>query len=173
MLRSAILAIPMMFAWIVITSQFTFAGMIVGYIFGLAILLLLRSNTRFDADGRSIVLTQIPYRLAALVIYCIRLTIELVVSGADVARRVMLPKMDVNPGIYCIPTHDEGKSTVVAALSAHSITITPGELVIDFDTCGEDTLLVHVLDKEASTPEKLSQDQVKRVQRIRAFLGYD
>ena len=172
MFRTALFAIPMMFAWVVISGQLSWQGLVVGYIFGYAIILLLRVNTPgFDGKGEPINLRNPLGRLVQLVVYVAVLTFDVAISGLDVARRVLQTPMDIKPGIYRISTQDEGKNRVISALSAHAITITPGELVIDYDGEDDGTMLIHVLDRDASTQEKLEDDQRQRLKRIKGILG--
>ena len=60
------------------------------------------------------------------------------------------------------------ENDVIAAFSAHGITITPGELVVDFD--GARTMFVHCLDVEASA-QSAPAAQAKRLQLLRRILG--
>ena len=61
---------------------------------------------------------------------------------AIVARIVLDPKLPIQPGIVAI--HSGCKSELATALSAHAISITPGELVLGIDDKG--VLYTHCLD---------------------------
>jgi len=66
---------------------------------------------------------------------------KLVLANLDVARRVLSPKIPLNPGIVKVKTglkSDFGKLTL-----ANSITLTPGTLSIDVE---EDYIFVHTVD---------------------------
>jgi len=66
---------------------------------------------------------------------------KLVLANLDVARRVLSPKIPLNPGIVKVKTDlkgDLGKLTL-----ANSITLTPGTLSIDVD---DEHIYVHTLD---------------------------
>ncbi|MGB7341920.1 MAG: Na+/H+ antiporter subunit E [Phototrophicaceae bacterium] len=175
MLTTLVLTIPMALLWMIFARQFSFEGFIVGAIFGFAILIVVRSNTSFDEDGEPINLARIPLQIIALVIYILKLSVDVLLSGIDVAGKVLQPKMPIKPHTYTISTQDDTNNAVVSALSAHSITITPGELVIDYgqDDNGNTTMLVHTLDKDASTLGKLENDQRQRLGLIQRILGLD
>lgn len=175
MLATLVLTVPMALLWMIFSRQFTIEGFIVGAIFGFAILLVVRSNTSFDDDAEEVKLTRIPSQIFALIIYTIKLSWDVILSGLDVAGKVLQPTMPINPGTHTISTQDDTNDALVSALSGHSITITPGELVIDYgeDADGHTTMLVHTLDKEQSTQAKLEQDQTNRLGLIQRILGLD
>lgn len=174
MLQTLVLSVPMALLWMIFARQFTVPGFIIGYIFGLGVLVLVRANTNFQEDDEPINLSSIPSQLLWLPVYIVKLTWDTFLSGFDVALRTIRPTMPINPGTARISTMDDEHSSLVSALSAHWITITPGELVIDFEQdeeTGTHYLLVHVLDKEDSTQEKLVKEQQERLKLIRRILG--
>ncbi|MEM9950554.1 MAG: Na+/H+ antiporter subunit E [Chloroflexota bacterium] len=175
MLETIVLTVPMALFWMIISRQFTIEGFIVGLIFGFGILMVVRSNTSFDDDGGEVKLARIPSQIFALVVYIIKMTWDVLLSGIDVAGKVLSPTMPIDPGTHTISTQDKTNDALVSALSAHSITITPGELVIDYseDENGQTTMLVHTLDKNESTKEKLEHDQTNRLSLIQRILGLD
>lgn len=66
---------------------------------------------------------------------------KLILANLDIARRVLSPKIPLNPGIVKVKTDlkgDLGKLTL-----ANSITLTPGTLSIDVDN---DHIYVHTVD---------------------------
>ena len=77
---------------------------------------------------------------------------KLILANLDVARRVLSPKIPLNPGIVKVKTDlkgDLGKLTL-----ANSITLTPGTLSIDVE---EDYIFVHAIDvkgKDQAEKEK-------------------
>ena len=70
-------------------------------------------------------------------------------SGLDVARRVLSPKLLVDPGfvIYKLNTNKQ----VVKFLLSMVINLAPGTLSVEI---GEDTILIHTLDKNSYDEEK-------------------
>ncbi len=169
-----ILSFPMAFFWVILSQETSPQGFLIGYVFGAAILQSIRLNTRFDDEDISINPAKVPGQLFWLILYAGRLAGDVFFSGVDVAWRVIQPSMPINPGEYCISTqekYDDKPTPVISAMSAHSITITPGELVIDFDTCGEGTMLVHTLDRKKSNEARLIADQSRRLELIERILG--
>ncbi len=76
------------------------------------------------------------FRYAALVV------VDMFKSAYQVARIVLDPKLPIQPGIIAI---DSGcNSQMATALSAHAITLTPGEMVIAIEEDG--TMFIHTLD---------------------------
>ncbi len=173
MLLTFVLAVPMALLWMIFARQVSFEGFTVGYILGFAVVLVIRLNTSFDDSENSVKLSKIPSQVFALVIYIAKLSLDVFLSGIDVAGKVLQPDMPIKPGTHTISTQDENNHDLVSALSAHSITITPGELVIDYsqDENGQTLMLVHALDREASSKEKLERDQSERLNLIRRILG--
>lgn len=68
----------------------------------------------------------------------------------DVVRRILHPKMPINPGIVRVPYHVESDHGIVAV--ANSVTNTPGTVVVDLDTQAR-RYYVHWIDV-ASTDER-------------------
>ena len=84
----------------------------------------------------------LPIRLVKFVFIYIPVFIwKLLLANFDIARRVLSPKIPLNPGIVKIKTElpgDFGKLTL-----ANSITLTPGTLSIDVE---DDYIFVHTVD---------------------------
>ncbi|MFK5883248.1 MAG: Na+/H+ antiporter subunit E [Candidatus Izemoplasma sp.] len=74
---------------------------------------------------------------------------QLVLSNLDVARRVLSPRIPLNPGFVKIHTDLKGDFAKLAL--ANSITLTPGTLSIDIK--GSD-IYVHTVDVKGKTPEE-------------------
>ncbi len=157
-----LLSVPMALIWIIVTSSVSFGSFLVGYVLGFAILMLLR------AQNLELNWQRLPDQIAAFVVYVVTLGRDIVLSSVDVARRVIKPTMPLNPGILAVPTQDIDESEAIAAFSAHGITITPGELVVDFR--GSHTMYVHCLDVEASS-KNADQAQTKRLHLLRRIMG--
>ena len=175
MSQTLFLSFPMALLWMIFARQLSWEGFVIGYIFGFAVLMVIRLNTTYEGDDRPIRMSKIPSQIVALVIYIVRLALDVLLSGIDVAKKVLDPKLPINPGVHHVPTQDKSNNGLIDALSAHSITITPGELVIDFDKDenGQTVMLVHALDKDASDMTKLNRDQSNRLKLIRQILGLD
>lgn len=173
MLSVTLYAIPMMFGWLILSNQpLTLANLLMGYVFGFAITLLIRANSSIENEERPLRLAHLPEQLWAVLIYTIHLGWEIWLSGIDVAKRVIPRDMKIQPAIHVISTYDAECNPVVAALSAHAITITPGSFVIDFDNDRfPEQMFIHVLDTVSCNAEKLATDQQARITTIRRMLG--
>jgi multicomponent Na+:H+ antiporter subunit E len=91
---------------------------------------------------RKIALRRLPGALAASLRYLFLLAYDLVTSGLQVARIVLDPALPISPGIVAIPT--DCQSDLAKALSAHAVSVAPGELVIEIDEQG--VMYTHCLD---------------------------
>ena len=124
-------------------AGFTIEEVILGSIVSLMLTVILINQLNFKMDYR------FPIGLAKfLVIYIPVFTWRLILANIDVAKRVLTPKIPVNPGIVKVPTKlkgDFGKLTL-----ANSITLTPGTLSIDVL---EDSIYVHAIDIDKTLDE--------------------
>jgi multicomponent Na+:H+ antiporter subunit E len=164
MLKNVVLAVIASVAWVVITGRASFESLLVGFGLGLILAVLIRFQ-RWEMK-----LSKLPLQLLSVFIYSLVLSRDIMLSSVDVARRALSPNMPLNPGIIAVKTQDEEGSRAVSALSAHGITITPGELVVDFD--GADIMYVHVLDVE-NAERNAAKNQAKRLGMYRRMLGRD
>ncbi|QPC85058.1 Na+/H+ antiporter subunit E [Phototrophicus methaneseepsis] len=163
-------AFPMAIIWVILTSNPTLHNLILGYIFSLVISWAIRTNTDLPPVGDEMSLKNIPGQVWAITGYILRLSVDILRSGIDVAQRVLRPNMDIDPGMYVLRVHDPDERGLVEAITAHGITITPGSLVIDFDE-ENDIVIVHVLDRNKWTVQSLDEEQLTRVRRIHRMLG--
>lgn len=115
-----------------------------------------------------------PRQIYNLIAYIMFLASEVLVAGVKVSRIVLSPSLPINPGISAVNTQDKSEDELISAISAHGITITPGELVVDFEETSEDgvMMIVHSLNSDASS-QSLDDDQHIRLQRIKGILGHD
>lgn len=164
MFMTLLFAVPMAAVWMIVTSSVNPGSFVVGFVLGFAILLMLKLE-KVEINYR-----RLPDQLAALVIYILTLGRDIWISSVDVAKRVLNPNMPMNPGIITVYTQDKDESDFTAAFSAHGITITPGELVVDFN--GSHTMYVHCLDVEASS-NNAEAAQSKRLKLLRRIVGKD
>jgi multicomponent Na+:H+ antiporter subunit E len=130
--------------WIVylaLTANLEFSNLVVGLIIAAGVAALIRPAPRaFDAR-------RLPATLLALARYLLFVFVDLIQSGLNVARLVLTPALPIRPGLIAIPGQTDNE--IAAALSAHAITITPGQMVVEM---GEDGVLyTHCLD--AGAPE--------------------
>jgi multicomponent Na+:H+ antiporter subunit E len=124
--------------YIALTSNLQLSNIVMGVLLSLAIVFLMRpAGLRTKIEWRFS-----PGGFLAIVRYILIMISDLVVSGIEVARIVLNPDLPIHQGNIAIPTSCE--SEVAQALSAHAITVTPGELVVEIDRDG--TMYTHVLD---------------------------
>lgn len=98
----------------------------------------------------------IPF-LIGLVRYALLVIVDMFESAIQVAQIVLNPKLPINPGIIAI---DSGcKNDLAMALSAHAITLTPGEMVVAIDESG--IMYTHTLNI-ARSKEYAEQAQEQR-----------
>jgi multicomponent Na+:H+ antiporter subunit E len=164
MLVTLLFAAPMAVVWMIVTSSINSGSFLVGFVLSFAILLTLKM------ENIHINYQRLPDQIAAFFIYTVTLCRDIWNSSIDVAKRVLNPNMPLKSGIITVYTQDEDESDFTAAFSAHGITITPGELVVDFD--GSHTMYVHCLDAEASSNNAASA-QEKRLKLLRRIMGKD
>jgi multicomponent Na+:H+ antiporter subunit E len=148
----------------IITSDLSPGSFVVGFGLGYAILLAVK------LENIHINYRRLPDQIASLAVYTVTLGKDIWMCSVDVAKRVLHPNMPLNPGIIRVATQDPDESDFTAAFSAHGITITPGELVVDFDGCH--TMYVHCLDVEASSTNAAAA-QAKRLKLLRRIIGRD
>lgn len=162
MIAIAFMAVVMSGLWMAVSGSVSLGSFSVGYVLGFAILFVLK------LEGIQIDYRYLPQQVAAFCIYIITLARDIWYSSVDVTRRVLNPNLPLNPGIIAVATQDDSGSDFTAAFSAHGITITPGELVIDFE--GHHTMYVHCLDIEASG-SSADGAQTKRLNLLRRIKG--
>ncbi|MDX2141189.1 MAG: Na+/H+ antiporter subunit E [Chloroflexota bacterium] len=159
-----LMALPLALGWMIVTSQFNPDGLLIGYVLSLLALLFIRPPVEHIVWGR------LPAQFVALVVYILTLFRDIFLSSIYVVRLVLAPRLDLNPGILRVPTQDSEQRETTAALSAHNITITPGELVVEFEE--NDAMLVHTLDVTTSSASA-ERNQARRLGLIRRILTGD
>ena len=78
-----------------------------------------------------------------LPIYWCWLLVEIVKANFDVARRVLDPRLPIDPRLF--ETKMSQTSDLGRVIYANSITLTPGTISLDI---GNDTILVHALTRQ-------------------------
>ena len=163
-----LLALPLAFGWTIYTAQPTPGNFLLGYFF--SVVVVVGTGLR----GDSLRLRNAPKQIYNLVAYVVFLSFEVLVAGVKVARVVLTPRMPINPGFTDLNTYDKSRDELISAVSAHGITITPGELVVDFKETSDEgvVMIVHSLNIDTSA-QSLERDQQTRLKRIRGILGHD
>ena len=147
-LRAALLLTAV---YLALTANLRLSNILVGLLLSSLILLLLRPATH-AVNWRFL-----PSTTWAMLRYILLLVYDLIVSGIQVARIVLDPTLPIQQGIIAIPTNCE--SETAQALSAHAITLTPGELVVEMGE--EGVMYTHVLDAGHA------QDNMAEAQQVR------
>ena len=132
----AILALTLVY--LALTANLEPLNILVGLLVGTIVTFLIPANETEFHPSRWLSF------IWALIRYIILMAWDLIVSGVQVARIVLSPKMPINPGIIAIPSKTD--SDLATALSAHEITLTPGEFVVEIDE--EGVMYTHVLNLE-------------------------
>jgi multicomponent Na+:H+ antiporter subunit E len=122
--------------YLALTANLELSNLILG-------LLITTGLTRLLRPPRGeFVLRRLPAAVLALVRYLFVVARDAVRSGLVAARLVLDPDLPVKPGIIAIPAGCD--SELATALSAHAITLAPGEMVVEIGEGG--ILYTHALD---------------------------
>jgi multicomponent Na+:H+ antiporter subunit E len=156
------LAVSLAFVWMLLTSQFNLQGFVVGLGISLTILTLFRPGES-QVNWR-----RLPGQILALLYYLVILYINIFLSGLDIARRVLSPKMRINPGVIAVPVQDPERNSFITALSADAISLTPGELVTEIED--NSIMYVHTLDVER-TASRGASEQADRLRLLNRIMG--
>jgi multicomponent Na+:H+ antiporter subunit E len=144
-------AVPLWLVYLALTANLEPSNLLVGLLLALAIAWLLRPE-RQPLDA-----ARLPAAALAMLRYVATLAVDIPKNGLVVARIVLSPSLPIRPGIIAIPSL--ARSEMVTALSAHSITLTPGELVVEIGDDG--SMFTHVLDIERSDADALAAQQFR------------
>jgi len=128
------------FTYLALSADLSPANVILGLLIATGIVAALHPS-RTKINWR-----QLPGSLAAAAIYTARLLFNMFRSGIQMARIILDPKLPLKSGIVAIPSGCE--SDLGRALSAHAISLPPGELFIEMDADG--TMYIHTLDVETT-----------------------
>lgn len=166
-IRIMIMALPLAVGWTIYTAQPTPGNFLLGYVFSISV--LVATGLR----GASVQLRNAPRQLYNLVAYTLYLATEVLSAGVKVSWVILTPSLPINPDMSSVNTQDRSENELISAISAHGITITPGELVVDFEESDEGgvSMIVHSLNI-GSSGQSLDDDQRKRLARIKGILGH-
>ena len=128
--------IPLMVSYLVLSANLAWNNLLLGAALALGVSALLPWG-KGERECRGILAA-----LPAILQYAVILGFDLIRSGIQVARIVLTPEMPIRPGI--IPVPSECRSDLGRALSAHAVTLTPGQLVVGMDDDG--VMYTHCLD---------------------------
>ena len=149
-----LIIIPLLFVYLELSSNFELSNIIVGLMIVTGITKLIRPQ-HFSIDWH-----RLPSSVSALVLYLVILVYDVIASGIQVVRIVLDPALPIKPGIVAIPSQCD--SEMGTALSAHAITLAPGEMVVEMDEKG----VMYTSCLDTTNAEKYTED----AQRIRKDL---
>ncbi len=144
--------------YLALTANFAFNNVVMGLLLAAGVTALIRPSSR------PLSLKMMGTAVFALIHYTAILGRDLIISGFQVAGIILLNK-PINPAIIAIPT--ECTHDLSIALSAHAITLTPGELVVEIGDDG--VLYTHVLNADHAA-ETMAADIEKRQTLLRRIL---
>lgn len=148
--------IPLLIIYLALTYNLELSNILLGIFVASAVALLI------GPQRQSYDLRRLPGAVFATLQYVFILLVDIMKNGLQVARIVLTPSLPIKPGIISIPSHCD--TELGTALSAHAITVSPGELVVEI---GEDgTMYTHCLDATDSEV-KAAEAQKMRVNLLR------
>lgn len=131
--------------WIALTLSFSIQELISGFMVSFIIAYLYTKIYKSD--------DKFSFRPIVYLQYAIVFIKNLILSNIDVAKRVIDPKLPINPGIVEIKTNL--KKDYKKLILANSITLTPGTITLDVK---DDSMFIHWIDVTTSDIEKASKE---------------
>ena len=142
--------------WLMFTSTLATQEVVTGLI--TAFLIALFTSRFFNCCTFSIFS---PVKLFYIFIYFFVFLWALLKANLDVARRVISPKLPINPGIVKFKT--KLTSDFSKMVLANSITLTPGTLSVDII---DDTYYIHWIDVKSLDPDEAHTYIAEQFERI-------
>jgi len=132
--------------WLVLTSNFQMANILIGAAVSFSIALL---YTKLFVHKAFEFISPV-----WLMVYLFVLLKSLILSNLQISKRILRPDMKLSPAIIAVKTNLE--SDWKKLLLANSITLTPGTLTLDIV---DDTLFIHVIEyHEGSNKENITKE---------------
>ena len=138
--------------YLLLTSNMEWLNITVGVLIAAGITLLLRPRVRLFSWRR------VPRAILASIQYLGILAYDIIKGGIMVAKLVWSPKLKIRPAIVAISSGCD--SELATALSAHAISVAPGELVVEIDVDG--VMYTHILDVTHSSEYKEQAQLMRR-----------
>jgi multicomponent Na+:H+ antiporter subunit E len=129
-----------MLIYLALTMNLEISNIVVALLIGIGVSLFIKPG------HINVSISQLPRSIVTFFVYVVLLILDVIRSGINVARIVLDPKLPIRPGVVAIKSGT--KNELGTALSAHAITITPGEMVIEIGDDG--TMYTHCLDAVVS-----------------------
>lgn len=141
--------------WIILTLSFDKQEIIAGIL--VSIIVALFSNKYFIHEDAFYLFN--PIRFLNVILYIPLFIKELIKANIDVTKRILNPKLNINPGIIKVPC--ELKSEYGLAMLCNSITLTPGTISMDVvEEEGKNYIYIHWIDVQ-SKGSKEAGDMIK------------
>ncbi len=153
--KSAFIGVVILFAVWVMLTDFSPQEMIFGGATALLIVFLFHSRLSVLGDVKLN-----PKSLVYMVMYLFVFAWELLKSNIDVARRVISPRLPINPGIVKVKTRL--KSPIGRAFLANSITLTPGTLTVEMK---DEYFYIHWIDVTSDNIEGATESIVSNFEK--------
>lgn len=144
--------LPLLAVYLLLTANLQTSNILLGLLIAAGAATLVRpASSPYD-------IRRLPGAIWALIQYLVVLAVDIIKSGLAVARIVLTPSLPIKPGIIAIPSHC--KSDLAVALSAHAVTVTPGELVVEIGDDG--VLYTHTLDASKADEYRAEAQQLRQ-----------
>jgi multisubunit Na+/H+ antiporter MnhE subunit len=140
--------------YLLLTQNLEFGNLLLGLMLAIGLTFL------FRPAKRSLDLRRLPRALLSGVRYLGVLLYDMLSGGLFVARIIIRRDIRLEPGIIPVPAGCD--SELANALSAHAISLAPGELVVEIDEAG--VMYTHTLDVSRS------QEYIEDAQQLRTKL---
>ncbi|MCF7926746.1 MAG: Na+/H+ antiporter subunit E [Candidatus Izimaplasma sp.] len=137
-------------------TNFVIDELLIGALVSLVLTIFIAKYTNYSIDYK------LPIRLAVFLFAYLPVFFgQLVLANLDVAKRVLSPKIPLNPGFIKVKTDLKGDFAKLTL--ANSITLTPGTLSVDIDG---DYLYIHTIDVKENDPAKFRQQFTQLFEKI-------
>ena len=144
------LSVVLWLVYVAFTQNLAPNNLVFGLLIGLGVSALARSISGKPESSRPELHTpptrfqpvKLAIAIGALVLYIYRLLIDIVKCGITVSRYILDPKLPIRPGIIAVPAQTSNQKII--AISAHGITVTPGEMVVEIGDDG--VMYTHCID---------------------------
>ncbi|MBP2031300.1 multicomponent Na+:H+ antiporter subunit E [Methanohalophilus levihalophilus] len=148
MKQYVIYSVTLGIAWCFLHGAINLPNFLVGLVLGFLVIRPFRELYDFDEQATY---SDFIRRIPKLGKYLSILMVEIIKASIVVAKIVLQPKMNINPGIIAVPVRTTKDVSITAI--ANTITLTPGTLTIDVSD-DRSALYVHSID--VSDPKGLS-----------------
>jgi multicomponent Na+:H+ antiporter subunit E len=138
---SVFIFVMLMAFWLLISASVHWEHMLVGVIFSV-ILTIFWSNLTISAENVTNFKIKQVY---LLIVYFIKLVIEIVIANINVAMIVLNPRLPISPGIVIMRCDLE--RSLLRVLYVNSITLTPGTITVELE---DNLLIVHALTEDVA-----------------------